>query len=906
MVRITRNERSWAISLISDINLMLDKKTWEIKRAGGETTINTGEKRMFPDVILYGDKDQTQILQGWEIKMPDVSITDKNFINDAARKARTLGLNSFFIWNFSNGALYTLNEENEFGVLKQWDSTSYIKTREDVELHKKNWLDLIEEILVDINEFIMSGKIKTRALGTIISENIMAVIVERNKELVAEELRLQEVSDIRIKYFLDSWWSDIKIEYMLDEKNQYNAYAKTIILNWVNKFMFSHMIKKYHNPAYLVEEIGYEMDVVEALEIFNKITQQCDFFNIFGSIQYCEYIPSSTWADLLQLNNFLQENGIRNIDQRALGKILEKTVNESKREIIGQFTTPQILAELLVKLTMINLKGNSIDPCCGTGTISREILNYKKEHVNTELSYNTTWASDKYSFPLQITNISMMDYDAIDIPSRIFQKNIFNLEIGDEITIINPADGSDINLEIPKFQNIISNLPFVNFNRQREDDINILESILEKVKKDTGIILSKRNDLYSYVVIKLWDLLEKGGRLGVITSNSWLGTDAGKVFFDVIQYYYKIEGVYISGSEKWFRNADVITTLLILEKKDIAAIEKGSMLFGTIKKPLVELKDNKLLDNIINAAFNKKDLDNDLIKLKKWNKVEIDKILDKNVSVNTLFYDVNWLIDLENKIIPISEYFEAYRGEKTGQDEIFYLESDYEIEEEYIIKGLKNTRNCEYLVAEPDLNILYCKDTREDLINNNKKKILKRLKRYENNLNKSVLSRGEDWHILSSDKLTMLFTGMNPDKRLFFGKFKRPTFINQRLIGLIPLYEDIDIDLWHALLNSLIGMFYIEAIGFARGLGALDFSKDNLENIYMLNPELLNEIEIKKIKTAFNKISERKIYPTIEELEMEDRIYFERLVLQCFGIEEYYEKIKDSLISMQKNRLNIN
>ena len=52
---------------------------------------------MFPDVILYGDRSQTVFLQGWELKMPDTLITDSEFINDAQRKARNLGLNSTVI-----------------------------------------------------------------------------------------------------------------------------------------------------------------------------------------------------------------------------------------------------------------------------------------------------------------------------------------------------------------------------------------------------------------------------------------------------------------------------------------------------------------------------------------------------------------------------------------------------------------------------------------------------------------------------------------------------------------------------------------------------------------------------------------------------------------------------------------
>lgn len=86
---VRKNERSWAIEMISQINLIADKNDLKIKRAGGESTISYNQgKSMFPDVILYGDKELTSILQGWELKMPDVPITDEVFIKDAQRKAR--------------------------------------------------------------------------------------------------------------------------------------------------------------------------------------------------------------------------------------------------------------------------------------------------------------------------------------------------------------------------------------------------------------------------------------------------------------------------------------------------------------------------------------------------------------------------------------------------------------------------------------------------------------------------------------------------------------------------------------------------------------------------------------------------------------------------------------------------
>lgn len=72
--RITYNERSWAIDIISEITLYSSSRSLTIKRAGGESTINTGKQRLFPDVLLYGEN--SDILMGWELKMPDTSLSD--------------------------------------------------------------------------------------------------------------------------------------------------------------------------------------------------------------------------------------------------------------------------------------------------------------------------------------------------------------------------------------------------------------------------------------------------------------------------------------------------------------------------------------------------------------------------------------------------------------------------------------------------------------------------------------------------------------------------------------------------------------------------------------------------------------------------------------------------------------
>ena len=128
MTKISYNERSWAIDLITEINLYVSKNDRTIHRAGGETTINTGKKRLFPDVLLYGKN--SEILMGWELKMPDTQVTDKEFIENAVLKANILGLNSFLLWNVGVAVLYA-KRGNGFQPLKTWNSLKSIATKRE-------------------------------------------------------------------------------------------------------------------------------------------------------------------------------------------------------------------------------------------------------------------------------------------------------------------------------------------------------------------------------------------------------------------------------------------------------------------------------------------------------------------------------------------------------------------------------------------------------------------------------------------------------------------------------------------------------------------------------------------------------------------------------------------------------
>lgn len=909
---IRRNERSWAIDLISEINIMLHGLQLKIKKAGGESTLSVNKKSMFPDVLLFADENQARILQGWELKLPDTLITDTVFIKDAMRKAEALNLNSFFIWNFTCGKLYVRQETGSYEVFRSWNGTSFIKNREDVTAGKELWLPIMKEIVLELNEFFVSGTIRSASFADTLTDNVLMNIIERNKDITAVRLRESCSKNMVMERKLLQWWQLFRMEYMQDEKDLYSAYAKMVLLNWSNRILFAHIIKKYHNCAREAERIDDTVTPAEANQIMEEITARGDFYNVFKAIEFNEIIPDEAWSDLVDLNGFITRNGIDTIDQTLLQQLLEKTVSASRREIRGQFTTPPWLAGFLCQITVNDWSGQCADVCSGTGTIGKAVINNKIARLNDiQEAFRTTWISDKYSYPLQISNIGLTNIGAINVPVHVFQRNAFELGPDEEIQILSPVDGSKIALTYPVLDAIVSNLPFVKANAIDPEEKAFIERIACEVRENTGEVLNPgKSDLYCYLPFAFHRLLAEGGRLGIIISNSWLGTAAGTKFYHALLYYYNICSVVLSGRGKWFKNAEVVATILVLEKKAIsrpAGSEEIS--FFLVRKDMWEVAGADY-ETIISSIVLREELDPGLIHMKNYTVDGIEAVIGSGISLNALFHTVEWIEEIAGCLIPVTRLFDVRRGERRGWNALFYPGAGNGIEECYLKPVLKSPGHLKNYIAGTDAQAFCCHCSKEELYKKGHMGALRWIERFEDITNGTgrllpevLNSRSGYWYEMDDQAGADLVTALNPGRRLFVARFKEASFVDQRFTRLLVKEDTVDIRLSHALLNSVFGMFAIEAVGFGRGLGVLDASSSNFKSISMLDPRRLEKEDAEDIIRLFTGIEARGVLDTPDEMQDTLREEFDRRVLKAFGIESYYEEIRNSLLSMQQTRL---
>lgn len=95
-------------------------------------------------------------------------------------------------------------------------------------------------------------------------------------------------------------------------------------------------------------------------------------------------------------------------------------------------------------------------------------------------------------------------------------------------------------------------------------------------------------------------------------------------------------------------------------------------------------------------------------------------------------------------------------------------------------------------------------------------------------------------------------------------------------------------------------------LGFGRGEGVLDLSASKLqESLKMLDYNLLSQTQKEAIIESFKHLLHRNVKPLLQELGSEDRISFDRTVLNAFNISNQETNIKASLLDLYNIRKSV-
>lgn len=905
------NERSVSSELITKMNIMFDKNHWGMRKAVGELSLksdNAKDKRnstLFPDIIIFKDEDKLLPLMGWELKMPDVPIDDAEFISNARDKANRLGTGVFVLWNFQYVSIYIKNKDGEWQdkATHCFDQYSRVLTnRKEVEKNPEAWEKQLEDVLSCLNKELLAKKFVTAPIEFNIS-NYVNTIADKLAPLIASNY--SEQTNITFRKYINYWVKNEKAELATisdinNEKKSYLAFAKNIIIKWINRILFSHLIKKYHiGINNLLVEFSNNENIEELSHKYNEEVKKTDFYTILNVGKYETIMPQEVVSSINEFNIFLSQTNFENASMEFISNILENIVDVSKRELMGLYTTPNNLAKLLVNLTIDAGVGEYADLTVGSGTIAKNIIKHISKYKSIEYAHEHVWSSDKYNYPLQIANLAMTSPKSINKKNIVFQSDVFDLYVGKKINIVNPVTGENETLEIPKFNYLLSNLSFISSNNR--DDLD--KSKIEKFVSSTS--LDRKSDIYQIILLKFKDLLDRKGKIGAITSNSWFKTQKNyKSFYKTLLEYYDVEYILYSNAGRWFSNAEIVSSIVILKSRSQSLNKTTKFVSLNVnprtcnKKMIEELSETILFD-----------ADSKLVHLEEYSYDNVIEFINLGLSLEPLFNDIRWILDIKDKLVPINTVFDSSRGVRTGADKIFITDEKY-TDDEYTFPILKNLNHVKsYHINETDNFYFYTKDSIPTIKSKGNIDTIKYINKIENS--KAALNRknkkNKTWYQADQKPQFADFaTSINPERRFFWVMFKDKTVVNQRVTAFRLKNEyNSEKNLVHALLNTSVSVFMLMGSGFGRALGATDLTKDGISQSYFLNPDLLSTKSKNIILNYWEKIKEKKIESIDIQLEDDDWIEFNKIVYKEYGLpESVFELSKNNILRLLDRRLN--
>lgn len=612
-----------------------------------------------------------------------------------------------------------------------------------------------------------------------------------------------------------------------------------------------------------------------------------------------------------------------------IGRIFERLIPETERHNLGQYFTSADVVDLILKFCLKHESDVTLDPSCGAGTFlvrayqHKKLMNGRSTH---EEVLSTLWGNDIAKFPasLAIINLAINDLAVDENYPNVIQEDFFAFQVGDKgldledwrKRLANTLRGRAREIVYPRyFDAIVGNPPYT---RQEEiseiapDVAAYKETLIENALKFNNkpfADISKRAGIHAYFFVHATKFLKEGGRFGFIVSNSWMDADYGRGLQEFLLQHYKIVAVIESKVERWFEEADVNTCIVILEKcSDEQERENNPVRFVYLKKRLrdfipaaqniwaKQLERLQAIEQLRRTIlFHMEVYENDELRIYPRSQKELwtegfDAEKEKYVGAKwgkylrapEIFFKI--LARGKDKLIPLNEAADVKRGFTTGANEFFYI-TEEELKRRKIEKAfwmhkdaegkwipnyvVKSPRECGTIKIDPK-NLKF----RVLLIPKNKKTLkTKEVLKYveaaeERGLSKRPTCQNREiWYDLGERKFgDAAWIYVINDRYITFENTEPKVYLDCELFDIYFKDKTKAAGLLAYLNSSIIALF--SEIGGRTGLGqgALKTQVYEVKRLLVPNPEIFKRQNLRRIKTAFDKLTKRPIESILNEI----------------------------------------
>ncbi|MCR4293798.1 MAG: N-6 DNA methylase [Candidatus Kuenenia sp.] len=978
--------------VISWLNAVISYGSYPFDIASSETSVKVSSTTTnFPDIQIWLNRASSIGFCGWELKTPETPADDKTLLENAASKAMSMNADYFVTWNMRDAIIWRTPKRNEKVThehrLKTYPSLLPVTEVNDLWVVPKQELlkGRAREILHDLSVLHRDGHLHLVDVDSTFFVHILTEAVKSLIPHIHQSLVTKMGKDKRFKEGLFDWAVKQAIA-NYDDPAFYETVSRQVVYRLIGKVLFYLTLRRFRSdlPAMHLTDIN-PSQINERLKEYFEIARQIDYQAVF------EYdftdsipIPPSGVEPLAALIEDLNRFNFSHMPHDVVGNVFEKLIPPEDRHALGQFFTREELVDLINAFCIQTVNAKVIDPTCGTGTFlirGYDRLKNMGERSHTTLLSNL-WGVDVAHFPAELATINLYRQNLSDYRNfpRIVSKDFFDVKPGDTFKFPPPKDTgkADFMIEekLPAFDAAVGNFPYI---RQE-----LIEKRVKGTKEKLGttlmqawrmeypelfddkhnLKLSGQADIYAYLFFHTARFLkEDGGRMGIVTSNSWLDVAYGYELQRFFLKKFKIVAILESRCEPWFEEAAINTVVTILERiPSKTAVSKECrdnhlVKFVKIKK---RLKDLIPWDMKMEAMRRWNGLDKLIHKIEKMGsehfKLKGTKIENTLKGIATYEDDdfrirvirqgellenlesagktVKWgqylrapnvyfeiLEKCKDKLVPLKEVAEVRFGIKTGINEFFYIDEDkikhWGIEKEFLAHVFKSPQEFDGILVEQNklqTIAFVCRKTKSELRKEQKLGALRYIEwgEKQNTSNgiawpevPSVQGRTPGWWALPDLEPSQVFWSKAHDIR-FIHRYSKVQLLCDCRIYFLTAKGNVNAEILAAALNSSISALFMELIGrVSLGEGALDVMVEDAQE-YMLIPNIFNGKQMQILK-AFDSLLTRSVEPIFEEVKMKDRQRLDSLVLEAIGLDpkKYLKPIYDGLCELVRERVEL-
>lgn len=977
VIRATENE--FRSQVISWLNRFFEQGGYPFELATGDPSISDAEGQGFPDVQLWINRQAGEGFCGWELKPPKIKADDKTLIDNAIEKADRMNARYFVTWNMRDAIIWEVVDAKDKKAQRIF-SYPALKVSSVEDLKNPSQRNILEErareILNDLTRLYREGHLTYIGTDdwffihrlTEATKKLQPFFSQRLLELVSKNADFRkEIQEWAVKQGF----------YINDQREFFDTISLQIVYQLLGRLLFFKVLRcSYSSLGPINLRNLSEAKANEELRREFAEAKAIDYQAVFEEDLPDKIpVPKPALEILAELIEDLNRRDFAHLPHEVLGNIFENLIPPQERHRLGQYFTNEDLVDFITAFCVKKADDCILDPTCGTGTFLIRAYNRLKwqfQQRDHQKLLSQIWGIDIAPFPAELATINLYRQDISNIGNfpRILKKDFFLASEGQQYEFPPNKPFVDdpkrkIKEALPLFNAIVGNPPYIrqedidkvakDYSKEvinptiKKDIVFLAKQEIGKIGKDQPhLTLSRQADIYASMFVHAGALLKEEGRLGLVTSNSWLGADYGRELQKFFSQYFKIIAIIESRVEPWFTTAQVNTIFTILERcSDKKEREQNLVKFVSLKKKLKDLipwnmeeEAQKRWYNLDVLVSKIENTGSDFIKFRKDGEVFIETpklvndfeddnfriwVIKQDVLIKELprqFGEGHWgrflrapsvyfelrgilsdkLVNLNNQDI-----VNIKRGITTGITDFFVLGperiKEFGIENEFLVPLITSFREIKKPLINPQdsqSHLFLCHLDKKELRRLGKKGALKYIEWGEKQTTTgrgtvgrqgipypevpSVRSRPL-WFDVGTHKQGDLLINRFVGERICFPANREKVFIGDTFFEVSFSDEKLK-DTWAVLMNSTITYLIAEVHGrLTWAAGVLYLYGPEIKSLLLPDARKISEDYRKKILAAFTPLLKRSVKKIGEEVRQKDRRKFDSLVLEAIGID---------------------